>query len=150
VIAHGISDLVGGINGGANFPSLPVPAGATAAPAYPSNIDPGIVQYDAGGNLRTLNGQTVVAGIQYYLPPSGRVTVGANYTYGKASNIANGLSSSALVGVMKESQFFEATALGDLTPAVRVGAAFQRIAQIRGDDHHTVNDRLELSVYFFF
>jgi hypothetical protein len=51
---------------------------------------------------------------------------------------------------MKSSQFIEATALGDLTPAVRVGAAWQRISQTRGDDRHTVNNRLELSVYFFF
>jgi hypothetical protein len=148
VIGHGIGDLVGGISGGASFPTVSVPAGSPAAPA--PNIDPGIVQYDAGGNLRTLNGQTVVAGIQYYLPPSGRVTIGANYTHGEATNITKGLPDSALGAVMKQSDFVEATVLGDVTPAVRVGAAWQRIAQIRGDDRHTVNDRLELSVYFFF
>ena len=40
--------------------------------------------------------------------------------------------------------------IGDLTPAVRIAAAWQRIAQTKGDDAVSKNNRLELSVYFFF
>ena len=145
----GYSDLLGGLSGGAAFPNLP-PAmmGGAPIPFTAANIDPGIVQYDAMGNLRTLNWRTFMAGIQYYLPPNGRLTVGANYTQGDSDNITEGLT--ALGGVFKRSQFFEAVALGDITPAVRAGVAWQRIWQTRGDEMKTVNSRLELSVYFFF
>jgi hypothetical protein len=144
VTGHGIGDLLGGLTGGAAFPSLPAPA------TFTPNIDPGIVQYDADGNLRTLNWQTYMVGAQYYLPPNGQVAIGANYTHGKSDNITKGLADASLGSVMKESQFFEAVVIGDITPAVRAGAAFQRIWQTRGDDMETKNNRVELSVYFFF
>ena len=60
------------------------------------------------------------------------------------------LLSWALTAVMKKSQFFELVALGDITPAVRAGLAWQRIEQTRGDNQHPRNNRVELSVYFFF
>jgi predicted porin len=146
----GIGDLLGGLTGGAAFPNLP-PATMGGAPiTFAANIDPGIVQYDADGHLRTLNWQTFMVGAQYYLPPNGQVTVGANYTHGESDNITQGLPDGAVGGVMKESQFLEVVLLGDITPAVRAGAAFQRIWQTRGDDMETKNNRVELSVYFFF
>ncbi|HEX3761497.1 MAG TPA: hypothetical protein VHW23_22525 [Kofleriaceae bacterium] len=149
VTGSGIGDLIGGLTGGAAFPGVPA-MGTTAAGAYLANIDPGIVQYTAAGVLRTLDWTTFVVGAQYYLPPNGRVTIGANYTHGESDNITDGLTGGALGGVFKQSQYFEAVALGDLTPAVRIGAAWQRVWQTRGDDVKTVNSRLELSVYFFF
>ena len=144
----GASDLIGGLSGGAAFPTLP-PAMPGGPPiTFNANIDPGIVQYDAAGNLRTLNWRTFMAGIQYYLPPNGEVTIGANYTQGDSDNITAGLTNAG--GVMKKSQFFELVALGDITPAVRAGVAWQRLWQTRGDNMETVNSRLELAVYFFF
>jgi hypothetical protein len=89
-------------------------------------------------------------GLQYYVPPDGRITLGVNYTQGDADNITDGLTGGALGTVMKQSQFFEAVVLGDITPAVRAGVAWQRTAQTLGDDMKTKNNRLELSVYFFF
>ena len=149
VTGSGFSDLVGGVTGGAAFPGVPA-MGMTAAGAYPANVDPGIVQYTTTGALRGIDWQNFMVGAQYYLPPRGRVTIGANYTQGKSDNITDGLTGAALGTVFKQSQYFEAVALGDLTPAVRVGAAWQRVWQTRGDDVKTVNSRLELSVYFFF
>jgi predicted porin len=150
VVGHGIGDLLGNLSGGANFPLLPpaMPGGTGAA--FAANVDPGIVQYDSTGNLRTLNWRTFMVGLQYYLPPNGQVTIGANYTQGDSDNITDGLTGGALAGVFKQSQFFELVALGDITPAVRAGVAWQRIAQTRGDEQQTKNNRLELSVYFFF
>jgi hypothetical protein len=144
----GYSDQIGGLTGGAVFPSLPPAMPGGPAQQFAANVDPGIVQYDAMGNLRTLNWRTFMAGIQYYLPPNGEVTVGANYTRGDSDNITEGLTATG--GVMKRSQFFELVALGDITPAVRAGVAWQRVWQTRGDDAKTVNSRLELSMYFFF
>jgi hypothetical protein len=150
VVGHGIGDLLGGLSGGANFPLLPpaMPGGTGAA--FAANVDPGIVQYDSNGNLRTLNWRNFMVGLQYYLPPSGQVTIGANYTQGNSDNVTDGLTGGALGGVFKQSQFFELVSLVDITPAVRAGVAWQRIAQTRGDEQETKNNRLELSVYFFF
>jgi len=147
VKGNAIGDLIGGLTGGAAFPSLPP---ATPQPTFTPNIDPGIVQYDSAGHLRTLNWQTFMVGLQYYLPPDGRITVAANYTQGDSDNITDGLTGGALGTVMKQSQFVELVALADITPAVRAGVAWQRTAQTRGDDTTTKNNRLELSVYFFF
>jgi predicted porin len=150
VTGTGIGDLIGGLTGGAAFPAIPAttPGGPTGT--YTPNIDNGIVQYDSMGNLRTLNWQTFMVGAQYYLPPSGQVAIAANYTQGNSDNITDGLTGGALAGVMKKSQFFEAVVIGDITPAVRAGLAWQRIWQTRGDDATTKNNRVELSVYFFF
>lgn len=147
-IGSGAADLIGGLNGGAAFPTLP-PAMPGGTPiAFNANIDPGMVQYDAAGNLRTINWQTLMGGLQYYLPPNGEVTIGLNYTQGDSDNITTGLSNPG--SVLKKSQFLELVALADITPAVRAGVAWQRLWQTRGDDLETVNSRLELSVYFFF
>jgi hypothetical protein len=150
VKGNAIGDLIGGLTGGAAFPSIPPATPGGMALTYPANIDPGIVQYDSAGHLRTLNWQTFMVGAQYYLPPNGRVAVAANYTHGTSDNITDGLTGAALGTVMKQSDFFEAVVLGDITPAIRAGFAWQRTAQTRGDEMKTKNDRLELSVYFFF
>jgi hypothetical protein len=148
VTGTGIGDLIGGASGGAQFPNLPpaMPGGATVP--FVANIDPGIVQYDSMGNLRTLDWLSYMVGVQYYVPPDGRITLGANYTHGEFGNITTGLT--ALGGVIKQSDFLELVAIGDITPAVRAGVAWQRLWQTRGDDQKTLNSRLELSVYFFF
>jgi hypothetical protein len=150
VMGSGIGDLIGGLTGGAAFPNVPAAMPGGPATVYPANVDPGIIQYDTMGNLRAINWQTYMIGLQYFLPPTGRISIGANYTQGKSNNITDGLTGNALAGVFKQSQFFEAVVIGDLTPAVRIGAAWQRIEQTRGDDAVSKNNRLELSVYFFF
>jgi hypothetical protein len=150
VVGNGIGDLLGGLSGGASFPALPPAMPGGPSPAFTPNVDGGMVQYDSSGNLRTINWRTFMVGLQYYLPPSGNVTIGANYTQGNSDNITDGLTGTALAGVMKKSQFFELVALGDITPAVRAGVAWQRTEQTRGDDQQPKNNRVELSVYFFF
>jgi hypothetical protein len=149
VMGSGIGDLIGGLTGGAAFPAVPA-MGATPGGAYPANVDPGIIQYDTTGNLRAINWQNFMVGAQYFLPPTGRISIGANFTQGKSDNITDGLTGGALAGVFKQSQYFEAVVIGDLTPAVRIAAAWQRIAQTKGDDAVSKNNRLELAVYFFF
>jgi hypothetical protein len=150
VTGKGMSDLIGGLTGGAAFPAVPSATPGGMATAFNANIDPGIVQYDSMGNLRAINWTTFMVGAQYFVPPNGRVSIGANYTHGASNNITDGLTGNALAGVFKESQYFEAVVIGDLTPAVRIGAAWQRVQQTRGDDAVSKNNRLELSVYFFF
>jgi predicted porin len=150
VIGNGIGDLLGGLSGGASFPSLPPAMPGGPSPTFTPNIDGGMVQYDSDGNLRTIDWRTFMVGLQYYVPPSGNLTIGANYTRGDSDNITDGLSETAMRNVITKSQFFELVALGDITPAVRAGVAWQRIEQTRGDNQHPKNNRIELSVFFFF
>ena len=149
VTGSGDGDLYG-LTGGATFPSLPPPAGGGTAPAFNANIDNGIVQYDSNGVLRTLNWTTFMVGLQYYLPPHGEVLLAADYTQGDSDNITDGLTGSALGKVMKKSQFFEATLLADITPAIRAGFAWQHLEQTLGDGVKNTNERFELSAYYFF
>ena len=85
----GISDLYTGLTGGALFPLLPDPTGnITPPPIYRPNIDSGIVTYDANGNLKTIDWQAFVLGLQYYLPiDAGRVWISATFSRLRSANI---------------------------------------------------------------
>ena len=61
----------------------------TPAPTYAADIDNGMVTIDANGKIHTIDWQSYIVGIQYYLPPSGRVFVSANYSGMKSDNAAS-------------------------------------------------------------
>ena len=69
------------------------PASAGNAPIvgtpYTPDVDPGLVAFDSSGILHTINWQSFLVGVQYYLPPSGRVFITGNYSQGYSSNIAS-------------------------------------------------------------
>ena len=85
-VAGPIVDLVG-TGGGAQFPTLPNPALSNPPPLYTPDIDNGIVTFDNSGVLHTIDWQTFMVGLQYYLPPTGRVIVSANYTQAYSQNM---------------------------------------------------------------
>ncbi|HXK19563.1 MAG TPA: hypothetical protein VNG33_17255, partial [Polyangiaceae bacterium] len=87
VTGSGIADLITS-NGGAGFPTLPNPAQANPPPEYDADIDPGLVSFDTQGVLHTIDWQAFRAGLQYYLPPSGRLMLSANYTQAHSKNMA--------------------------------------------------------------
>ena len=87
VIGTGIADLITA-GGGAAFPTLPNPAQANPPPIYHGNIDYGLVSFDTQGVLHTIDWQAFKVGLQYYLPPTGRVILSANYTQGYSKNMA--------------------------------------------------------------
>jgi len=127
---------------GAGAPVMTVP--------FNANIDPGMVQYDANGNLRTINWQSFMVGVQYYLPPKGRIFISANYTQANSDNITEGLVDAALGKVFTQSQYVEVNAFADITTAVRTGAAWQRVMQTYGDGARETNDRFMYALYYFF
>ena len=49
----GIADLYPGLSGGAHYPVLSNPMMLLIPPAYVANIDPGILTFDASGNVIT-------------------------------------------------------------------------------------------------
>jgi hypothetical protein len=140
------------LNGGATFPALPSSGQSAGTPAtFNANIDNGLVQYSANGVLRTIDWRTFMVGLQYYLPPHGRVLAAANYTQGESDNLAQGLVDSAARGkLMVKSQFFDVNLFGDVTPALRAGCAWEHLMQTRGDGAHETNDRFIFSAYYFF
>lgn len=149
----GYADQLGGLTGGASFPAYPMPAmGGTQAVA---NIDGGMVTYDPSGNgvLHTIDWQTYMMGIQYYLPPSGRLFTSANYTHAESKNLVDlmgGPTSARGRGVMKDTTYWNINLFFDVTPAVRTGLSFNYTTQHYGDGAEVRNMRWFGSMYYFF
>jgi hypothetical protein len=153
----GISDLYTGLTGGALFPTLPNPSGMMPAPIYRPNIDPGIVTFDADGNLRTIDWRAAVVGLQYYLPfASGRIWVSANYSQLKSANIVALTPENSRGGVFYWQEYYDANVYASITPAVQLGLSYQHTHQIFGDrpfgraHPESRNHRGELGLRFFF
>jgi hypothetical protein len=187
VTGSGIGDLyTGGLTGGANFP-LPIGPNGPFTGTYSANIDPGVVQYailvdpntgmpvtDQNGNwvgiLRTLDWQSYMVGVQYYLPIlGGRVVVTGNYTHASSDNIqqqsTNNFNAEKTAGgdptrTFKSASYYDANVFVGLTEAFKVALSWQHVEQVflahglagleaMGDSTEH-NDRVEISTFFFF
>jgi hypothetical protein len=150
VTGTGINDQYTGLTGGVGFPALPNPGMATPAPTYTSNIDPGIVTFDANGGLHTINWQSYIVGIQYYLPPSGKLWVSANYSSLKSSNALRYTAAAADARIFDKSHWWDVNLFFDLTPAARFGAEYAQFMQRYGDGRNARNDRFQFSSFLMF
>ncbi|HEY2407497.1 MAG TPA: hypothetical protein VGI10_15910 [Polyangiaceae bacterium] len=129
VTGAGIGDLIGA-DGGATFPTLPNPAQANPPPLYDADIDNGLVSFDTQGVLHAINWRAVRAGVQYYLPPTGRVIFAANYTESFSDNMSKlfpkgGAEVELLNRVGNRSRYGDVNLMWDATPAVRFGISGQ-------------------------
>jgi hypothetical protein len=129
VTGTGIADLITS-GGGATFPTLPNPGLANPPPIYTPNIDDGLVTFDTVGVLHTIDWRAFAVGLQYYLPPTGRVFVSLNYTQAYSPNMAalyprGGAEIELLTHVADRSEYADANLFWDATPAVRFGGSFQ-------------------------
>ena len=175
VIGTGDADQYTGMTAGATMPNaygLPpgtnidytgaaVPADSTfAAPLvgrpYTPNVDPGLVAFDRIDGVHTINWQTFIFGLQYYLPPTGRVFVSGNYSQGKSNNIASFYPPVApgqpwinSLGVFQSSRYVDGNIFFDLTPAVRMGLSYQRVDQKLADGTNVHNNRCEMTFLYF-
>ncbi len=148
VTGTGISDLYTGLSGGVGFPSPPNPAGVMPAPTYSPDIDNGMVTFDAQGQLHTIDWRSFIVGVQYYLPPSGKLWVSGNYSVMKSNNAASyGLDPSK---VFDKSWWADANVFYDLTSAVRLGAEYAYFHQTYGDGAEAKNTRLQFSGFYLF
>jgi hypothetical protein len=157
----GIADLYG-MTGGVSFPTLPAVAPATTGTAFAADIDPGTAVYDSAGVLHTIPWQTFMAGFQYYLPPTGRLFVSANYTQGQSKGTDNivdvvggatdatGAANPRAKTVFKKSQYFDANLFFDVTRAVRTVVAYEQIKQTFGDNATATNKRFLFCLYYQF
>lgn len=154
VMGTGIADLVNA-GGGASFPVLPNPAQISPAPVYTPDVDNGLVTFDNFGILHTIDWQTFMVGIQYYLPPTGRVILSGNFTEAYSKNMAElypkgGAEISLLTRVAQLSRYADANVFFDVTPAVRIGASFQYTATEYIDGEIPRNLRWMASGLYFF
>jgi hypothetical protein len=145
----GIADLyTPGTMGGAGFPALPNPNAVSPAPTWPQDIDNGLVTYDTNGQLHAIQWQTFMVGGQYYLPPTGRVWIAANYGYAKSGNIADyGLAADKIV---TKYTFWDAVAFVNVSGPVNAAIEFAHSTQTYGDNKLAKNDRLMMSGYYAF
>ncbi len=154
VTGTGIGDLITA-GGGAAFPTLPNPAQANPPPLYDANIDNGLVSFDTQGVLRTIDWQAFRAGLQYYLPPSGRVIFSANYTQAHSANMSKlfprgGAEIELLGRVANTSRYADVNLFWDATPAVRLGLSGQytKVDYLDGDQPHNLRGMAQ-ALYVF-
>jgi hypothetical protein len=129
VMGTGIADLITS-GGGAKFPNLPNPGQAIPAPKYEQNIDSALVAFDADGEVHTINWTAFRVGLQYYLPPSGRLLFSANYTQSHSDNLSKlypqgGAEVELLGEIADTSRYLDANLFWDATPALRLGISGQ-------------------------
>jgi predicted pyridoxine 5'-phosphate oxidase superfamily flavin-nucleotide-binding protein len=142
-----IADLYTGLSGGVTQPTLPIPAGATVAPAYTPNVDNGLVQFRADGTLHPVRWQSFGAGLQYFLPPSGKVAVVLNYSHLSSDNAH---AFGAANRVFDKQDFFDGNLFFDITPAIRLGADFVWLQQTYVDGLEAPDYRGQFSGLFIF
>jgi hypothetical protein len=174
VTGTGDADQYTGMTAGATMPNVyplppdtPVNSTGTAVPPspgtaplvglpYTSNVDPGLVAFDSANFLHTINWETFLVGVQYYLPPTGRLFVSGNFSRGYSNNIASLFHPNAITqpwtnswNVFQWSQYVDGNVFFDVTPAMRVGASYQRVTQKLADDTMAHNDRFEMTFLYF-
>ena len=129
VIGTGIADLINA-GGGATFPTLLNPAQANPPPIYDPDIDNGLVSFDLQGVAHTIDWRAFRGGLQYYLPPTGRLIFAANYTQAHSNNLAKlfpqGGAEIELLGTVADTtRYADVNLFWDATPAVRFGLSGQ-------------------------
>jgi len=150
----GIADLITS-GGGAKMPPLPNPQQIIPWPVYEANIDSTLVTFDANGDIHTLNWTAFRVGLQYYLPPSGRLLFAANYTESVSDNMAKlfpqGSSLVELRATMADtSRYLDANLFWDATPALRLGLSGQytEVEYLDGSKPHNIRG-MGQAVYVF-
>jgi hypothetical protein len=150
----GIADLITS-GGGAQFPPLQNSQQANPPPSYDSNIDSALVAFDANGVVHTLNWTAFRVGLQYYLPPSGRILFAANYTQSHSDNMSKfyyqgGSEQELLSKIADTSRYVDANLFWDVTPALRLGISGQ-YTQVEYLDHNKPHNLRSMAqtVYVF-
>jgi hypothetical protein len=160
VTGAGIADLfTGGLTGGVHFP-FPQGPGGNNTGTYTSNIDPGIVQYSLvedpvngeKGLMRVIRWQAYMAGLQYFLPPSGKLILTGNFSASKSTNLAQSVPDGGDPSrTFYKALYYDANVFADVTPAVRMALSYQHIGQtFVANNGKEKNERFELTGLYFF
>jgi hypothetical protein len=146
---EGIADLYTGLTGGVTtYPALP-PNAMGMVPTYTPDIDAGDVMYDASGKLHTIGWQSVMVGLQYYFPGSGKVWAAANYSSMYSHN-ADELTNGKDSAVFKKSQWADLNLFWDPMANVRFGIEGAWFEQTYVDNVKAHNLRAQFSAFYIF
>jgi hypothetical protein len=149
----GDADLLGGLVSNAGGPATTAaayPAVPNSPDKYQPNIQNGLVTYDNTGGLHTINWQTFLVGAQYYLPPSGKVFVSANFAQAHSNNVANWADPGQIASIYDKTQYIDGNLFWDVTPAIRLAGSYQYLKQHFADNSSAHNTRTELTGYLWF
>ena len=104
---------------------------------YTPNVDPGLVAFDQYEALHSINWQTFLVGLQYYLPPRGRVFISGNFSQGTrttspASITRSRRDSRGSIRWASSRRRSTRTAISSSTPRRRSGSGFRISGFSRG------------------
>jgi hypothetical protein len=165
VYGNGISDLYAGMNSGVMFPFVPNPT--AAPPAWPTNIDQGLVTYDITPGsfaLHPVQWTSFLVGLEYYPPGlGGKVWISGNVSHMQSDNssqFARDLANTpnpgapfyptATTQVRKSEDWWDANVFFDPVNAVRVGLEFASFQDHYVDGFTATNYRAQASGFFVF
>jgi hypothetical protein len=150
-VGSGDADVLGAVTTGITNPPLLILPPATGAAIYNPDVDSGLVVFTPDGTLHTISWRTAMVGLQYYLPPSGRLFVSTNFTQGDATNA---MSLAAVVArqatIVTQTRYVDANVFFDIAPNLRTGASYQLTTQTYGDGQQPRNHRWFGGLWFFF
>jgi hypothetical protein len=148
VRGEAIADLYTGLNGGVtSYPALPNPMMMSPAPVYTPDVDNGLVMFDAKGGLHTIGWQSLIAGLQYYLPPAGKVWLSVNYSRMQSNNAKN---VSAAAKTFDHSQWADLNLFWDAIGPLRLGLEGAWFEQKYVDATKAHDIRVQFSSFYLF
>ncbi len=137
----GFADQFTGLSGGVGFPGLP--GGGTYSP----NIDVGTAVFAADGTLHTVDWRSLLVGLQYYLPPDGKIWISTNFSQLYSANAA---SFGPATRVFNHSWWADGNLFVDVTPALRFGLEYAYFSQTYVDGVNASNHRFQFSSWYIF
>lgn len=152
-ITKGAGDILSGVTGfGTTAAGAAVRSASAAAPAGMSFIEPdvGTIAFDGEQKPHAVNWNGAVVGAEYYLPPSGRIFVSANYSVATSDNVNRWAPAASQSGIFYRLQNWDVDLYADVTPEVRLVFAWEHRQARYGDGMLAKNERYHLSAFYFF
>lgn len=133
-LGTGIAEMHGGLDGGSRLPVVTDPSMLNPAPAYPQNIDPGLLTFDRTLKAQTVDWKAFVVGGQYHLPiGNGIIWLSGVYSRVWSDNIKELTPQTNWGGVFTKMEYIDASLGFEITPALLVGLSGQTLKQTFGD-----------------
>jgi hypothetical protein len=147
----GVADRYSALTGGGRFPALPNPMGRSIPPLFIPNADSGLVTFDSEENLRTIDWQAFVIGIQYYLPiPVVRLWVTALYARVESRNLKELTPLANHGDIFTKAQYMDGSLFVGITPNLHFGVSLQIAEQERANSAQPRNTRVHFATNLFF
>jgi hypothetical protein len=149
VYGQAIADLYTGLTGGATMAAPPANAMGVAQ-TYPQDVDNGLVVFTADGVLHAIRWESVMVGLQYYLPTPNRAWISANYSHMYSSDIKALLTSSNGSKMFNKSDWVDGNLFVEANAAVRFGLEYAYFHQSFLDGSKGKNSRVQFSAFYIF